>query len=169
MEVIKNLILDLKGIHHYKRSNGVGLNNIYFDTVKNIIFCPSLWMLICYRFGQLVYKIKFLYPFYILFIWRPISLITQMEIYPETEIGGGFVLPHFGQIFINPKAKIGKNCILYNSVTIGCDFVNTGAPTIGDNVRIGVGAKIIGRIAIGDDVKVNANQVVSKDIFYEQK
>ena len=169
MDIIKNLILDLKATHFYKRKNGAGVENLYIDTIRNIIFCPSLWMLICYRFGQLVYKIKFLYPFYILLIWRPVTLITQMEIYPETEIGGGLVLPHFGQIFINPKVKIGKNCVLYNGVTIGCDFINNGSPEIGDNVKIGVGAKIIGAIKIGDDVKINANQVVSKDMFYEKK
>jgi serine O-acetyltransferase len=162
--IISNLALDLKATHYYKIGNKAGVTNLYLNTIRNIIFCPSLWMLICYRVGQVFYKIKILYPFYLLLIWRPLTLITQMEIYPETEIGGGLVIPHFGQIFINPKVKIGKNCLLYNGVTIGCDFKNNGSPVIGDDVRIGTGAKIIGHITIGDGAKINANQVVSKNL-----
>jgi serine O-acetyltransferase len=164
MNPISTLSRDLIALHEYKSLNNTGFKNIYLDTFKNILFLPSVWFLIVFRIGQLTTKIKPLYYLYLFFIWRPMTVITQIEIYPETEIGEGLVLPHFGQIFINPKAKIGKNCLIYNSVTIGCNFTDRGSPVIGDNVKIGAGAKIIGNITVNNNSKINANSVVSQDL-----
>ena len=77
--------------------------------------------------------------------------------------------PHgYHGIFISGGAKIGNNCTIFHQVTIGSntlpDTKNPGAPTIGDNVYIGAGAKIIGGIHIGNNVRIGANCVVSKDI-----
>ncbi|HLD54994.1 MAG TPA: serine acetyltransferase [Candidatus Nanoarchaeia archaeon] len=158
----KLLYQDLKSLHDYKMKNCVGFNSFFLDTFKNIIFCPPVWFLIIFRIGQLINKIPLLKTLYLLFIWRPLTLITGIEIYPETKVGGGLVLPHFGQIFINPRAIIGKNCIIYHSVTIGTNFISNGFPVIGDNVMIGAGAKIIGPVKIEDNSKINANKVISK-------
>ena len=74
------------------------------------------------------------------------------------------ILPHhLNGIVISHYAKIGKNCIIYQQVTIAEDG-NQRAATIGDNVSIGAGAKILGNISIGDNVKIGANAVVTKDI-----
>lgn len=159
---IKLLYEDLKALHNYKLKNNVGINNFFLDTIKNIIFCPPVWFLIIFRIGQLINKIPLINIIYLIFIWRPMTIITGIEIYPETKVGGGLVIPHFGQIFINPKATIGKNCIIYNSVTIGTNFIANGYPEIGDNVMIGVGAKIIGPIKIEDNSRINANKVIGK-------
>lgn len=70
---------------------------------------------------------------------------------------------HLNGIIISHYAKIGKNCTIYQQVTIAQDENNKSA-TIGDNVLIGAGAKIIGNITIGDNVKIGANAVVLKDI-----
>lgn len=71
-------------------------------------------------------------------------------------------------IFISNDAKIGKNAIIFQGVTIGSntliDSKNSGSPTIGDNVYIGAGAKIIGNIKIGNNVRIGANAVVVTDI-----
>lgn len=78
-------------------------------------------------------------------------------------------LPHglFG-VFISDRAAIGKDCIIFHHVTIGSnnlkDSKGQGAPTIGDNCYIGAGAKIIGRVMIGDNVRIGANCVVTKDV-----
>lgn len=84
--------------------------------------------------------------------------------------GGSFFegkpfLPHgLKGIFITDKFKIGSNCIILQQVTIGLkDFDGIG-PTIGNNVMIGAGAKIIGPIKIGDNVKIGSNCVVFQDI-----
>ncbi len=77
--------------------------------------------------------------------------------------------PHgISGIYISGKAKIGNNCTIFHQVTIGSntltDSKHYGAPTIGNNVYIGAGAKIIGNVNIGDDVRIGANAVIVNDI-----
>lgn len=86
-----------------------------------------------------------------------------------TEFKGIPIFPHgVLSVFISGSAKIGKNVIIYQQVTIGSntlyDSKGKGAPTIGDNVLIGAGAKIIGNVKIGNNVRIGANAVVVKDI-----
>lgn len=80
-----------------------------------------------------------------------------------------FVTPHaFYGIFISEDASIGKGCTIYQYVTIGSntlpDSKNAGAPTIGDNVFIGAGAKIIGNVKIGNNVRIGAGCCVTRDV-----
>ncbi len=77
--------------------------------------------------------------------------------------------PHgLAGVFISQGAKIGANCTIFHQVTIGSNTAvgtkKPGSPTIGDNVYIGAGAKIIGGITIGDNVRVGANCVVTSDV-----
>ena len=77
--------------------------------------------------------------------------------------------PHgIKNIFISDSAKIGKNAIIFQDVTIGSNTLNNskrnGSPTIGDNVYIGAGAKIIGDVKIGNNVRIGANAVVVEDV-----
>ena len=71
-------------------------------------------------------------------------------------------------IFISRYAKIGKNTVIFQHVTIGSNTLNAskkaGAPTIGDNVYIGAGAKIIGNVTVGDNCRIGANAVVYRDL-----
>ena len=85
---------------------------------------------------------------------------------PVTKVGPGLLLEHLGDIVVNGRAVIGKNCNLSNSVTIGQSNrgARQGVPQIGDNVFIGPGAKIIGGISVGDNVAVGVNCVVVKDV-----
>ena len=79
------------------------------------------------------------------------------------------VFPHglFG-VFISNSAHIGKNVVIFHQVTIGSNMIkggkNNGAPTVGDNVYIGCGAKLIGNINIGRNARIGANCVVVKDV-----
>ena len=84
----------------------------------------------------------------------------------STEIGSGFYIGHFGNIFVSGKSTIGKNCNISHEVTIGVKNrgPNTGVPNIGDNVYIGPGAKIFGDIVVGNHVAIGANCVVTKDV-----
>lgn len=77
------------------------------------------------------------------------------------DIEGGLIIQHGFSTIINAK-KIGKNCHIYQQVTIG--FNGTESPIIGDNVRICCGAKVIGGIHVGNNVVIGANAVVCKDI-----
>jgi serine O-acetyltransferase len=77
--------------------------------------------------------------------------------------------PHgLNGIFVSHAARIGRNCIIFQQVTIGTntlvDSESIGAPVIGDDCYIGVGAKIIGNVRIGNNVRVGANCVVTKDV-----
>ncbi|MBP2639403.1 MAG: transferase hexapeptide repeat containing protein [Firmicutes bacterium] len=81
-----------------------------------------------------------------------------------TNIGSGFYIGHFSGIFVG--GEIGKNCNVSQGVTIGHSNrgKNKGLPTLGDNVYVGPGAKIVGNVKIGNNVAIGANCVVTKDI-----
>ncbi len=89
---------------------------------------------------------------------------------PDTaKIDGRIVMPHgMSGIFVSKGAVIGKNCTVFQQVTIGSNSIagskTYGAPTLGDNVYIGAGAKIIGGVTVGDNVRIGANCVVTVDI-----
>ena len=76
--------------------------------------------------------------------------------------GKGLHIWHYGSVIISGEAKLGENCTFHGQACIGNDGATTAAPVIGNNVDIGVGAKIIGGITIADDVKIGAGAVVTK-------
>ena len=87
----------------------------------------------------------------------------------SAHIEGEPVFPHgLAGIFISSNAKIGKGCTIFHQVTIGSNTLSEsktkGAPVIGDNVYIGCGAKIIGGIRVGNNVRIGANCVVCQDV-----
>jgi serine O-acetyltransferase len=91
---------------------------------------------------------------------------TGIALPPNTTIGPGLFISHFGGIFIHAGATIGKNCNLANDITIGKAHqgVRAGVPTIGDNVFIAPGTRVLGAITIGDDAVIGANAVVTRDV-----
>jgi serine O-acetyltransferase len=94
------------------------------------------------------------------------SIRFGIDISRDARIGSGLYIGHFGGIVVNAAVVIGDNCNLSQGVTLG--QVNrgpkAGCPTIGNNVYIGPGAKIIGRIYVGDCAAVGANAVVVQDV-----
>lgn len=91
------------------------------------------------------------------------SAVCGCDIPINTQLGGGLLLPHPHAIVIHVAAKIGPNCLIFQSVTIGTDG-NTNAPRIGGHVDIGAGASVLGNITIGDHAKIGANAVVLCDV-----
>ena len=80
--------------------------------------------------------------------------------------GDGLKLEHFGSVIVNPKARIGKNCIIHGNCCIGSDGgYPDDSPVIGDNVDIGQFAQILGGIRIADNVRIGAGAVVVKDVL----
>lgn len=94
------------------------------------------------------------------------QLQTGIQLNPGTDIGPGLYIPHFGSIIINPHCRIGKNCYLSHDVTLGKahNGPRKGVPQVGDDVFIGPGAKIIGKLVVGDNAAIGANSVVLGDI-----
>jgi serine O-acetyltransferase len=101
-----------------------------------------------------------------LIIARLVEIVTGIYIDVDAQIGIGLFLPHFGGIVIGQNTIIGRNCIIYQGVTLG--FAGRGGqdgfPAIGDRVLIAAGAKVIGPINVGNDVLVGANAVVTRSI-----
>lgn len=91
---------------------------------------------------------------------------TGIEIHPSAQIGKGLFIDHGMGVVIGETTVIGDNCLLYQGVTLGGTGKDKGKrhPTLGDNVMVGAGAKVLGPINIGNNVKVAANAVVLKDI-----
>ena len=92
--------------------------------------------------------------------------LTGIEIHPGATIGKGLVIDHGMGIVIGETTEIGDDCTLYQGVTLGGTGKDVGKrhPTIGNNVLVGAGAKVLGPIVIEDNSKVAANAVVLKDI-----
>jgi serine O-acetyltransferase len=93
-------------------------------------------------------------------------LFTNIDIHPGATIGRRFFIDHGAGVVIGETAEIGDDVTLYHGVTLGGTTWNKGKrhPTLGDGVVIGAGAKILGAIVLGDQVRVGANSVVVKDV-----
>ncbi len=94
------------------------------------------------------------------FIERFIEIITGISIPAQAQIGKGLRIHHFGGIIVHSDAVIGEHCTLYHGVTLGDLGGWGGAPRIGNDVLIGAGAKLLGRIDVGDGCHIGANAVV---------
>jgi len=131
---------------------------------------PGFQAIAVHRFGQWVaitpriFRI-ILVPLHILLhTW--IRIAWGIDIIRTAKIGPSFYIGHFGGIVVSGAAVIGENCSISHGVTIGVggSGERSGAPTIGSGVYIGPGAKIFGKIRIGDGAKVGANAVINRDI-----
>ena len=91
---------------------------------------------------------------------------TGIEIHPAAKIGRRFFIDHGMGVVIGATAVVGDDVMIYHDVTLGAKSGGTGKrhPTIGNNVVIGAGARIIGDITVGEGAKVSANMVVTKSV-----
>ena len=94
------------------------------------------------------------------------KMITGIEIHPGATIGKGLVIDHGTGVVIGETAEIGDNCTIYQGVTLGGTGKDIGKrhPTLGNNVMVGAGAKVLGPFYIGDNTKIAANAVVLEEI-----
>lgn len=95
-------------------------------------------------------------------LYRANAAIGHAVIGRDAELGSGLVILHSYGIVINSEVRAGKNLVLEHGVTIGAE--KGQSPVLGDNVFIGAGAKIIGSVRVGSDVKIGANAVVTQDL-----
>jgi len=129
-----------------------------------LLLYQSLHALVNYRVAH------FFYTIHLFFLARLISQIsrslTGIEIHPGAQIGRGLFIDHGMGVVIGETAIIGDNVLLYQGVTLGGTGLGKEKrhPTIGNNVVIGTGAKVLGNITIGDNSYIGANAVVIKDV-----
>lgn len=132
---------------------------------------PAVWAIACYRLGNWLQTTR---PSFVIRV--PLKVISfvgnkfcevfmEMCIDPGASIGGGLYVGHIGGVHINPQAVLGKNCDIAHRVTIGASAMGRqGVPVLGDNVYVGTGATLVGRIRIGNDAKIAANTLVISNV-----
>ena len=105
-------------------------------------------------------------PFLPRFISQAARILTGIEIHPSATIGSGFFIDHGMGVVIGETAEIGDYVTLFQGVTLGGTGKERGKrhPTLGSHVVVGAGAKILGGITVGDNVKIGANSVVLKNV-----
>lgn len=130
-------------------------------------FPVSFWFRIATYFKSNRFKIIY-YPLYLIsvIIFKIHKLATGIQLPVGTKIGGGVKFFHYNCIIIAQSSIIGENSSIHQGVTIGRVFngPKAGCPTIGNNVVIFAGAKIIGNVHIGDHTVIGANAVVTSSI-----
>ncbi len=134
------------------------------NSLEILLLYSGVHALIRHRIAHFFYKIK------LKFIARLISTVgrrrTGIEIHPAAKIGKNLFIDHGMGVVIGETAVVGNNCTIYQGVTLGGTGKehNKRHPTLGDNVIVGAGAKVLGNITIGNNVKIGANSVVLKDV-----
>ncbi len=133
--------------------------------VAEIFFSyPGFHAVLIHRFAHKLWRTR------MFFLGRLFShigrFLTGIEIHPGAEIGRAFFIDHGMGVVIGETAQVGDNVTLYHGVTLGGTSWKKGKrhPTIGNNVVIGAGAKVLGPVHIGDNTRIGANSVVVNDI-----
>ena len=135
-----------------------------------LIFEQGLWAIAVYRFGRSVRKIRIPVVSHLLkiiafLLFKLTEFCTGISLPASAQIGKGFYVGHFGGIILHSDVKMGINCSIGPGVLIGTRGQGSkGVPCIGDNVYIGVGARILGGIKIGNNACIGANAVVIRDV-----
>lgn len=149
----------------YREAKNIMEKDPAAKNMLEVFLCyPGLHAVLIYRFTHVLYKMR------LFVLARVISQIarslTGIEIHPGAKIGKGLFIDHGMGVVIGETAEVGDNVTIYHGVTLGGTGKDKGKrhPTIGNNVVIGAGAKILGPINVGDNVKVGANAVVLKDV-----
>lgn len=132
--------------------------------IEVLFLYQGLHALVAYRAAHFLYNMR------MFFLARYISQLarwaTGIEIHPGAKIGKRFFIDHGMGVVIGETAIIGDDVLLYQGVTLGGTGLEKGKrhPTLGNNIVVGTGAKVLGNISIGDNSYIGANAVVIKDV-----
>jgi serine O-acetyltransferase len=126
-----------------------------------IVLCyPGFHAILFHRLAHKLYRARI--PLVPRIVSQISRFLTGVEIHPGAKIGRRFFIDHGSGVVIGETAEIGDDCLLYQGVTLGGTGNEKGKrhPTLGDRVVVGTGAKVLGSIRVGDDVKIGAGSVV---------
>ena len=134
------------------------------NIVEVLLTYPGLHAIVCHRLAHALAKLYI--PVLPKLIMTVARWLTGIEIHPDATIGRALFIDHGSGVVIGQTAVIGNNVTLFQGVTLGGTGKERGKrhPTIGDNVVIGTGAKVLGNITIGNDSMIGANAVVVRDV-----
>jgi serine O-acetyltransferase len=130
-----------------------------------VLFCyPGLQALLLHRISHRLYALAI--PFVPRLISQFSRFLTGIEIHPGARIGKGIFIDHGMGVVIGETAIIGDYALIYQGVTLGGTGKECGKrhPTLGENVVVGAGAKVLGNIEIGNNVRIGAGSVVLRDV-----
>lgn len=130
-----------------------------------VLVCyPGLQALVCHRLAHSLWNLGL--PFVPRLISHIARFLTGIEIHPGATVGSGVFIDHGMGVVIGETAIVGNYSLIYQGVTLGGTGKEVGKrhPTLGENVVVGAGAKVLGNIEIGDDVRIGAGSVVLRDV-----
>ena len=129
-----------------------------------VFLYPSFKVMLSYRRAHRLYKKG--HYFWARYISQKAARKTGIEIHPGAEIGKGLFIDHGNGVIIGETTIIGDNCTLYQGVTLGGTGKEQGKrhPTLGNNVMVSAGAKVLGSFKIGDNSKIGAGSVVLEEV-----
>ncbi|AUC61876.1 serine O-acetyltransferase CysE [Cyanobacterium sp. HL-69] len=130
-----------------------------------VLLCyPGLQAVILHRLSHRLYRIGI--PFIPRFLSHLGRFFTGIEIHPGAQLGNGVFIDHGMGVVIGETAILGDYCLIYQGVTLGGTGKDTGKrhPTLGENVVVGAGAKVLGNLSIGNNVRIGAGSVVLRDV-----
>lgn len=154
--ILKDIWLDIKAVQERDPAARSAL--------EVLLLYQGIHALIWHRFAHWFYRHK------MFFIARLISQIarffTLIEIHPGARLGHGILIDHGSGVVIGETAVVGDNCTIYQGVTLGGVGTRKGKrhPTLGNNVMVGAGAKILGAFEVGDNCSIAANAVLLKPL-----
>ncbi len=134
------------------------------NRLEVLLTYAGLHAIISHRIAHVLHKVRI--PFIPRLISQVNRFITGIEIHPGATIGNGLFIDHGMGVVIGETSVVGDNVTIFQGVTLGGTGKERGKrhPTIGSNVVIGTGAKVLGNITIGDNVQIGANAVVVRDV-----
>ena len=134
------------------------------NVAEVIILYPGFHVLVTHKIAHFLYNHKCF--FLARFVSQLARHLTGIEIHPGAKIGRKLFIDHGMGIVFGETAEIGDNCTIYHGVTLGGTGKDTGKrhPTLGRNVMVGCGAKVLGPVRVGDNCKIAANAVLLHSI-----
>jgi serine O-acetyltransferase len=134
------------------------------NSLEVVLAYPGLHAVWGYRIAHFLWQVKLKLVARIYSNW--IRAVTGIEIHPAAKIGRRFFIDHGMGVVIGATAIVGDDVMIYHDVTLGARTGGSGKrhPTIGNNVVIGAGARVLGDISVGNGVKIAANMVVTKSV-----
>lgn len=139
-------------------------NDPSFESSFQFFFHAGFRSLRMYRIYHAFYMSDFKFLAY--FLYHMNRILYSVDIHPAAQLEPGVVIDHGTGLVIGSTAVVGSGTVLYHGVTLGAKYITKGKrhPTVGRNVIIGAGAKVLGPITIGDGARIGANSVVIADV-----